>query len=253
MIEGIAYDFKKTITSLYSVVSIFAIVFIIVGIGFAITSTANVPFTKEDPVRAAFLGFVQLLNPFISVIATLSAYYYYGESKVTGVLESIIAKPVTKGGLILSRFFGNLAVTSIGFVIGIVAFNIILFQEIGRALPAYYSVILGLAILVELSGFSGLIFLFSQFIKSPGAMNALVFAVMLGLGFFWPVLVSSFFSGVQLIYAASPGGYLTLLYYYFSGSSFPVLQVSAILVSLIGIGWLVTPAALAYFIGKYLD
>ena len=71
----------------------------------------------------------------IPLFGLFSAYFYYGKDKASGVLESVISKPVTKGNIYISRLFGS----SITFIITMFAsigiVNLLIYKYTGGFLP----------------------------------------------------------------------------------------------------------------------
>lgn len=240
--------------------------------------TTYTPLNAIDTIGltlVAFSAYGEIFGLVIPILASLSAYYYFGKDKASGVLESVITRPVTKGRIILSRYIGNVGSLFIGMVVGSLLFEIFLYRATGSYLPANYLGLLVWVYLVQIAAFTGLIYLVSQFVRSQGGILGIAIAIFLAYGFFWTLVVEPLIlrygfhaqAGTTtytlysvILDAISPAGYSSLTIFLldslssitrsFNAASFGVTNLS---VAIIGVVWVVVPILVAYIIGRKRD
>jgi ABC-2 type transport system permease protein len=136
----------------------------------------------EDLVVLALTG---ILEFFIVITAILIGYFVYGKDKATGVLDSVLAKPITRGQLILSRYFAN-AVSLVLMISAIVAIDLaVLYILHSTALPFQFALIVIGGVSATALSYLAFVYLFSSLFRSTGAILALsvVFFVFFALVF----------------------------------------------------------------------
>ena len=213
----------------------------------------------------------------IPILGIFSAYFYYGKDKASGVLESIITRPVTKGRIFASRFIGGAVSFLVALVVAEALSDIIIYKYTGSLLSSsYFFSILG-GYLVEAIAFSGLIYLVSQFLKSQGGILGAGIGLFFVMVLFWSDLMalvlfalhvdSAVKSGVVAALALdtiSPGTFPSLVIDLRSGvygstlgigpgylaSSVGITTVSVVLV---GLAWLLIPALASFFLARSGD
>ncbi len=234
-----------------------------------IVSTLGTATTVFD-VFSAIFGIL-----IIPILATLSAYFYFGKDRASGVLESVITRPVTKGRIIISRYVANVGSLIIAFAIGTAVFDIFLYRATGANLSLYYAGTLIWTYFVEIAAFTGLIYLVSQFVKSQGGILGIAIVLFLVLGFLWsgvitPLVFTYVFhvtAGTNayqqysvLTDAINPGSYGLLMVFYISHlstlggnldpSKFGITGTS---LTILGLVWIIIPILLAFVIGRRRD
>ena len=213
----------------------------------------------------------------IPILGIFSEYFYYGKDKASGVLESIITRPVTKGRIFASRFIGGAVSFLVALVVAEALSDIIIYKYTGSLLSSsYFFSILG-GYLVEAIAFSGLIYLVSQFLKSQGGILGAGIGLFFVMVLFWSDLMalvlfalhvdSAVKSGVVAALALdtiSPGTFPSLVIDLRSGvygstlgigqgylaSSVGITTVSVVLV---GLAWLLIPALASFFLARSRD
>lgn len=231
--------------------------------------------TTVGVASLSFEIFSALFGVFIPILASLSAYYYYGKDKTSGVLESVITRPVTKGRIILSRYIANVGSLILAFAIGTALFNIFLYQATGTALTAYYAGSLIWTYFVEITAYTGIIYFVSQFLKSQGAILGVAIGLFVVFGLLWtgllaPLILTYVFHAVAgtnayqqyTIYLDifNPSGYSSLMSFLISpiglvggtidAAKFGVTQLT---VTITGVLWVVIPILVSYVIGRRRD
>ena len=204
--------------------------------------------------------FSVVLGFFIPLMAIIGSYSSYGKDRLTGVLESVLARPVTKRGLAMSRFLSTVLSFTLASAAAVGVVDLLLNSVGGSFLDQSYvlAIIAGLA--VEVAAFTGLIFLLSHLLKSTGALLGISIVLFLVLDFFWSLIIflltlalgGTSGSAVALeatfvSYYANPAQFLSLINVYTLQSSSGVLLqpssygVTLPAITLDGILWAVVP------------
>jgi ABC-2 type transport system permease protein len=133
--------------------------------------------------------FSGVLGFFIPLMTIIGSYSSYGKDRLTGVLESVLARPVTKRGLAMSRFLSTVLSFTLASAAAVGVVDLLLNSAGGSFLDQSYvlAIIAGLA--VEVAAFTGLIFLLSHLLKSTGALLGISIVLFLVLDFFWSLII----------------------------------------------------------------
>ncbi len=213
----------------------------------------------EPALSIAYLFLIPLLGIF-------SAYFYYSKDKASGVLESTIIRPVTKGRLFFSRFLGNALSFVIAILIAETVAELIIYKYTGSLLSSGTFLTIFLGYSIEAIAFAGIIYLISQFLKSQGAILGSGLGLYFILGVFWTTIpmvlaiyvfhinlaLRSSLSTINAISAISPSFYPTMLIEYHTGlyTSFGITLFSVVAV---GIIWLTVPVISAFLLARTRD
>jgi ABC-2 type transport system permease protein len=144
----------------------------------------------------------------VPLMAVLVAYGSYGKDKATGVLESVLTRPVTRRGLALSRYVSILLSISVALVATMAVMEAISKAMLGSILsPAFAAYTVG-SLIVEAAAFIGIVMLLSHVLKSSGSIVGLGVGLWILLDFFWGllILIAALALGVQI----GSGNYLGL-------------------------------------------
>lgn len=127
-------------------------------------------------IAFGFAGTVMVF--LVPLMAVLASYALYGKDRLTGVLEGVLARPVSRLGLVTSRYLAVIAALVLALTVAVVTLDGLIDWVYAGFLPL--SVVLSLfgALLVETGAFTGMIFLLSHALRSTGAL------VGIGLGLF---------------------------------------------------------------------
>jgi len=207
----------------------------------------------------------------VPIMGIFSVYFYYSKDKTSGVLESIIVRPITKGKLMMSRFIGNSVSFLTGLLISVVVADIILYHYTGVFISSgtFFTILLGY--LVEIIGFAGIMYLDSQFEKSQGQVLGTGMFLLFIVGFMWS-LVSDAIMYLLYLLRIRPTGIASikdlLVVNSFSPAYFPQLisdyntglygtykaslvGINIYSIVLVGLVWILVPSMLAlYFVRK---
>jgi ABC-type transport system involved in multi-copper enzyme maturation permease subunit len=166
------------------------------------------PFTPPTPT-AAFTSFASsILSLVVPLMAVLVSYNSYGKDRVSGVLESVLSRPVTRRGLGVTRYLSM--VLSIAFALAITVGVMAVISQVvlGGTFPAAFAAYSIGGLLVEGAAFVGLMMLASHLFKSSGGLIGLGVVLWVFLDFLWGffVLLAAAAGGVQI----GSGDYLSL-------------------------------------------
>lgn len=154
----------------------------------------------------AFTG--AILGLVVPLMAILVTYNSYGKDRATGVLESVLSRPVTRRGLGLSRYLSILISLSVAIVIMMAVMEGESQILLGKILDPTFAVYSVVALVVEVAAFIGIMMLVSQRLKSTGAIIGVGIGLWVILDFFWGILIllGAYLVGVQI----GSGNYLGL-------------------------------------------
>ncbi|AKA47883.1 hypothetical protein IX51_00920 [uncultured archaeon] len=230
---------------------------------------------QGNQVSEAFYGTqMSIMGLFIPLIAAVSAYATYGKDKTLGVLESVLARPVSRKGLILSRYLANLsavfAATFVAFLVSSLVYGIYL----GNRIPAD-TFLSGLwSLFAASAAYIGLVYMASNFTKSSGALLGFAIGIFIVFDFLWtfagadliPFLITSLLLHIPSgslqyvqsfvdLYYISPAGLPNITSLIITGSAYSTIYARSsefvqvgltyFNVILIGILWSVVPLVLS--------
>src|SRR5438105_12707094 len=141
----------------------------------------------ESSIASFFFSTILVL--FIPLMAIIGSYSSYGKDRLTGVLESVLARPVTRLGLATSRFLSSLIAFTIASAAAVGVVDLLLNSIGGSFLEQSYVLAIIAGLLVEVAAFTGLIFLLSHLLKSTGALLGISIVFFIVLDFFWGLII----------------------------------------------------------------
>ena len=230
------------------------------------------PATTSYVNNLFYNSILPIMGLFVPLMALLSSYTTFGRDRVSGPLNYVVVRPISRKSIITSRFLANVlgvftpAAASIG--ISSVVFDYFL----GTYIPQSTILLSLWAIVVMAAGFSGLIYLGSVLFRSNGRLIGLLVGIFLTLDLFWsfpdfailPSIAASLYQQGSLSYAmafissyyATPSGYANLVSMLASGSTsvgffyignFKPSQVGVTTTLVVGLGlvWMLVPFVLA--------
>lgn len=226
-----------------------------------------------------FSGEMALLGLFVPLMAAVSAYMTYGKDRTGSVLESVLVRPVSRRGLIISRYVANTLAVFIAALASFAVTSLVFEHYLGRSLPLDTFTYGLWALFIGIAGFIGLVYLASNFLKSQGALLGFAMAIFFVLDFFWTFLplipdiliayVLKFVPGglayskatVALFYS-TPVGFGTIARYILNGNASSIvtnvqgitmaeLGLTPTIMVALGIVWIAVPLILSvYFFSK---
>ncbi len=250
------------------------------------TVVVNVQAASSQSVTQIFYSSIMgIMGFFVPLMASLAGYFTYGKDKTGGVLESVLVRPVSRIGLVFSRYLANTTSVFLATAASLGISSLAFYYTVGTFVPAYPLEVALLALLIEICAFTGIIYLASSFLKSQGALLGLTIILFFVFVLFWsgsllgipiiPFIVTSvalkFVPGtvafsktiVEMLYI-SPAGY-TSIAEILAGSGTTLLLLNSPNVSLASLGvsntylvitgliWIVVPAVLAMYVFSRKD
>ncbi len=198
----------------------------------------------------------------VPLIAIIGSYSLYGRDRVSGVLESVLAQPVSRRGLALSRFFSTFIGMAIAISVAMIAVDGLVMYYTKLFLSTTLLLASAGAFLVELAAFIGIMMLLSRVVKSSGLLIGIGVGIFLVFEFLWSVLVlivlsltrtgfgSSGFIGYTIaLQFVNPAQFIQLIITYLTNQSSRVLispvQYGITIPSLVetGVLWVALPLA----------
>lgn len=143
--------------------------------------------SQADSFVVSFL--TTIYGYFIPLIAIVGSYNLYGKDRVSGVLESVLAQPVSRRGLALSRFFSTFAGMAIAIVISMGVVDALGLYYTKSLLNSTILVASAGAFFVELGAFIGIMMVLSRVIKSSGLLIGIGIGLFIIFDFLWSILV----------------------------------------------------------------
>jgi hypothetical protein len=233
------------------------------------------PITESRLQSLVFSGAASILGLFIPILAIFVAYLTYGKDRTSGVLESVLKRPVTRGELITTRFLSNSLAILIAGSFAMIVTDIIYDRYLHMYFTPEFLLDLIWTYLVEGIAFLALIYLISHVVKSQGALLGAAIAVFVVMDLFWGVIpiavisalgispASSSYITVNILFDyISPAGYSNLIQALITGQlgSFGGISINPstygitnIALAFAGCLWMLIPFTLAYLLAKYRD
>ena len=283
--NSILYELERTLRSKFVLVMMGIIILIGALLAYALSSgPTSVPradrFISDNGIFTIVDAIFGVLIP---ILAVFMGYLTYGKDRTSGVLESVVTRPVTKGQLVLTRFIASVIAILIALVIATFIIDVGQYTYSYKFIPASMIEALIWTYIVEGAGFLGLVYLFSHLLKSQSAVLGVSIGIYLIFALLWDlvetiVLVEVFHASLGSLSSlqglvnfnfASPSGYArNVVMYITSSSTISGISVAGsfnnsinpasygiTLVSLgvIGFAWMVVPVILTYMLAKRFD
>lgn len=223
--------------------------------------------------NAYFSGVSTLAVFMMSIGGVVGGYVAFGKDKATGVLDNVLARPIKRSNIILSRYAASGSIVVImSLVLGAVDYFIIALLY-GIYLPLGFLLAISGGLAVTSLAFLGLTFLFSNITRSTGTIIALSILLLVFYIFAWQlvelILPLSFglfpgsreFASMELVLSyLSPYNFSSLAYSltnssYSGGFGVSYLSVGLnwVTLTIYGALWILVPIGLAHYLYKNRD
>jgi ABC-type transport system involved in multi-copper enzyme maturation permease subunit len=149
------------------------------GASFVVNHAPGVPILTDFAAEESF---------FLPMAAIVVAYWIYARPRLSGAVEPVLARPVTRRGIFLTRYASVAGVLTVASVAELSVLDAACAGILGEPVPtAYLAPILG-SLLVASLGSAGLVFLLAHLVKTSA--STLTFSLVpLAAGFFWSSLL----------------------------------------------------------------
>jgi len=146
--------------------------------------------------------------PLIALAAIAIAYVSYAQARLSGTLEPVLVRRVTRRGILLSRYVGTTVLVAGTVVLDVLFLDFAAETVLGQPLPSAFLIPLIGSLLADGLAFAGIIYLFSHVFQTTRAVVAAGGAVGVTFGVLWGTL-SSLFGGSGTAYGSSSVGFAT--------------------------------------------
>jgi ABC-2 type transport system permease protein len=161
-----------------------------------------------------------IMNFFIPLMAIVGSYSSYGKDRISGVLESVLSRPVSRRGLGISRYLSTFLALGVAIAISISVVDVILKIYTGSFLDASLALGAAGAFLVEVAAFVGLMFLFSHLFKSTGLLIGIGIGLFVVLDLFWQLIIFLLTSAVGATFGSAVFLQVSVLADFFNPTQF---------------------------------
>ena len=220
---------------------------------------------------------IQMFSLTVPLVATYAAISSYGDARLSGRLDLILVRPISKRGLLLSRYFAVNATAILAIAVGILLVDSVIHLITNSTLPILFLLGTIASAMVESLCFTGLTILLSHIIKTSNALIILALTlsvtlslistmVIFPLGFFGTgidsVFSKQYLQSQVYSYLLNPTQFISLVLLYLQGYvhvggpndfHLPISQFGVTLYTLIidAAAWSVIPLTIAlYLAGK---
>lgn len=226
--------------------------------------------TSPNAVNSLFFKTeLPMLSLFVPLLAMLSAFLVFGRDRVTGVLSTVVVRPISRRSVILSRYMASVGAVFVASLASLGLSSTLFHYLLGTYIPLSSILLSFWALAVMICGFSGLIFFASSIMNSIGKIIATVMLAFFFFDFFWtfyalpaiPIFVSTYLLNQNygtleylrtqaILDYITPSGYINLITYlqqhnvYTIGlASYPVSEIYLTfpLVVAAGLLWIFLP------------
>lgn len=135
-----------------------------------------------------FSGVAMLSIFMISIAGVVGGYVAFGKDRVTGVLDNVLARPIRRSNIIMSRYTASASIIlGMSFLVGALDYLLVSYQY-GIFLPLEFLILIGGGLAVTAIAFLGLTFLVSNLTRSSGNLIAASIILLIFYVFVWQII-----------------------------------------------------------------
>lgn len=167
-------------------------------------------FPGSVPSNLSISNTYVIITPIASLIplmVLILSYSLYAKDKYSGVLEFLLARPVTRAGLLLTRYFGIGIGSVIATLIAIGITALVATVIFGVVLSPFGIIVLALTIIAELLALLGFFMLIAQLVPSSGLYLGTTIGIWIIFNFFYSLII-------VFVYAYTKNSMLLNILYY---------------------------------------
>jgi ABC-type transport system involved in multi-copper enzyme maturation permease subunit len=135
-------------------------------------------------------GFLFQATLILILMAVVVAHWTYAQPRLSGTLEPVLVRPVTRQGILLDRYLGATVMLAIAATISISIFDVAAGITLGQPMPLGYLAPLILGPLAAAVAFIGIMFLLAHSLRTSGAVVTVGLILVVALAFFWGSLAT---------------------------------------------------------------
>lgn len=231
----------------------------------------NIFFTSELP----------LLTLFVPVMTMLSAYLTFARDKCSGVLSSVIVRPLSRRSLITSRYVSNVVPIFLACAAALGLSSLIFHFLLGLFISASTILLSLWALFVMVGAFTGIVFLLGISMRTQGQIVALILAIFFTFDLLWtfnglsiiPSLIATsifgdvpgsirYLTALSILNYVTPSGFPNLITYLEQGTIGSVMYgfyppsrvgITVPMLLIAGLAWIVAPLMITYKIFAKAD
>ncbi len=184
------------------------------------TAESNPPPSPSQLQQEATLLGIDIIGGifgfFVPVLGLVMGTSLYAKDRSTGILDSVLCRPVTRGELVLSRFMALAGAGAAILALSLGVTDLVAYGVTGYFIDAGPLIALYLALLVEILSFGGLVMLISHVFSSSSAIQGVsttffvIFSIVWYFALILLVVVEGQSNAIQTIFVAdyfSPAQY----------------------------------------------
>jgi ABC-2 type transport system permease protein len=161
-------------------------------------------------LSTALLPDLLIMTPVVGILAAFGAY---GRERASGILDSVLTRPVSRRGLAVSRYVSVLIALAVASVIAVEVIAMLCSVIIGISIGPMFHVALILGVFVNIAAFAGIVFVLSRLFKSVAAILGVSAGLYL-LTIFVPLFLSIPSSSVLTFDMLDPARYVVMVLSY---------------------------------------
>lgn len=237
--------------------------------------SAYVPITETLLENMVLTGIGTTLGILIPVLGIFTSYLTYGKDRTTGVLESVVKRPVTREGIISSRFIANSVSIGISVIVSMIISDLIILYFFKTMPSLYFSLFFIWTYIIEGLSFLALMYMFAHIVKTQSRLLGIAIAMFIIMDIFWLIIPAAILGGLGISRTsttyilgniafeyASPAGYGSLVQFLFTKhigflstvSVNPAAYgVTELYLIISGILWVMVPYAITYYLARKFD
>ena len=194
------YDFKRAFTSKATII----IAIVIVALEGVIAYNDFVGYATSAPGSSQLIAgsvpttvmfslafYMPGDNLFIDLLLILVAYSVFGNDRISGVLDSVLVQPISRTGLVLSRYLAVFSAAGVAAVGSFLVIDLILRDLNGVSFPQTFLATMILTYLAGIASLLGIFFVISYSVKSSAILIGLGLGLWFLLDFLWLYVTSA--------------------------------------------------------------
>lgn len=233
------------------------------------------PMTESKLQDMVYGGISGILVLFIPILAIFTAYLTYGKDRTSGVIESVLKRPVTRGELITTRFLSNALAIFVADSLAMIVTDLIYQHYLKMYFTPIFVTQLIWTYLVEGVAFLAIVYLISHVVKSQGALLGAAIGVFVVMDLFWQAIPFAVISALGIPYGSSTYVSTKIIFDYISPSGYSDLMqslatgmlgvfggvsinpatygITPVALTVAGVLWMIVPFGIAYLLARYRD
>lgn len=187
------YDFKRTLTS-RSTLMLMALILALMTfavLSFVVSNNQANGYVDPYYVLANTALDIVRVAWFVALMAILGAFGSFGNDKIKGVLDSILAQPVTRAGLVFSRYFSTLCALATAVTASVMIVDLLMGALAGSFFSPVFVGGVILAFIIEIASILAIMFISSYLVTSSSRLLAIGMGLFVLFDLFWGSMINT--------------------------------------------------------------